>query len=94
MCIRRIVFLRGGGSHDTGIGYSVLELVRAFEEVSREIVGFEVVDRRAGDIATCWADPTYAKQRLGWQAQRSLEKMCEDTWRLQKNCPDGYSTIS
>jgi len=75
----------------TGTGYSVLDIVKAFERVSGKGVPYQIVDRRPGDIATCYADPAYAKERLGWKAERELDEMCEDTWRWQSNNPDGYS---
>jgi len=75
----------------TGNGVSVLEMVRAYESVSGEKVPFEVVGRRAGDIATCWADPSLAKAELNWSATRGLIQMCEDSWRWQKGNPRGYN---
>ena len=75
----------------TGIGVSVLEIVAAFEQVSGQAVPYEIVDRRAGDIATCWADPGLAQALLRWQASRSLTQMCEDTWRWQSANPRGYA---
>ena len=74
----------------TGRGYSVLELVRAFEQASGRKVPHEVVARRPGDVAALWADPTRAKQLLGWSASRGIEAMCADTWRWQRDNPDGY----
>lgn len=74
----------------TGQGYSVLQMVRAFERASNKIVPYEIVSNRNGDIAQCWADPTAARELLGWQAQRSLEQMCVDSWRWQENNPKGY----
>ncbi|NYT64916.1 UDP-glucose 4-epimerase GalE [Alcaligenaceae bacterium] len=67
----------------TGQGYSVLDMVRTFEEVSQAKVDYEIVARRAGDIAACWADTTLAKQKLGWQASKNIKTMCEDAWRWQ-----------
>ena len=69
----------------TGRGYSVLEMVRAFERASGRAVPYEIVARRAGDIAACYADPTLAHQLLGWSAQRDLDAMCRDAWRWQCN---------
>ncbi|MCL2179025.1 MAG: UDP-glucose 4-epimerase GalE [Proteobacteria bacterium] len=69
-----------------GRGYSVLEVVRMFEKVSMRKVAFEVVARRPGDIAECWADTSAALQTLGWKASRGLESMCMDTWRWQQGC--------
>ena len=74
----------------TGRGYSVLEMLRAFEVACGRVVPFEVVARRAGDIAACWADPALAQQILGWRAERDLVTMCADAWRWQSRNPQGY----
>lgn len=74
----------------TGIGVSVLQLVRAFEAASGRTVPYEVVGRRPGDIAACWADADRAARTLDWRASRSLEQMCEDSWRWQSGNPRGY----
>jgi len=74
----------------TGNGYSVLDMVKAFEEASGQKVNYKIAPRRSGDVAMCYADPAYAKEKLGWQAERELKEMCEDTWRWQKNNPNGY----
>lgn len=74
----------------TGQGYSVLEMVRTFARVNNCQVPYQIVARRPGDIAACWADPGYAKQLLGWQAERGLEEMCRDGWRWQQQNPQGY----
>lgn len=74
----------------TGQGYSVLQMVRAFEVASQRPVPFEIVARRPGDIAKCWADPGYAEKTLGWKAQRGLDQMCLDSWHWQQQNPDGY----
>ena len=74
----------------TGRGYSVLEMVKAFESVTGAQIPYKIAARRSGDIPQCWADPTKAKQELGWQAVFSLEKMMEDSWRWQRSNPDGY----
>ena len=74
----------------TGNGYSVLDMVKAFEKASGKDVPYQIVDRRAGDIATCYADPAYAVERLVWSAECGLDEMCEDTWRWQSQNPDGY----
>lgn len=76
----------------TGNGYSVLDMVKAFEEASGNKVPYEIVARRAGDIATCYADPEYAKKILGWSAQFGVKEMCEDSWRWQSNNPNGYKS--
>lgn len=78
----------------TGNGYSVLEMIKAFEKASGKAVAYQIVDRRPGDIATCYADPTYATEMLGWKAEYELNEMCEDTWRWQLQNPDGYLNIS
>jgi len=74
----------------TGTGYSVLEMVRAFEKVSGRKIPYQVVQRRPGDIAVSYADPSKAKQELGWSAQRGLDQMCKDAWRWQEKNPKGY----
>ncbi|MDY0292099.1 MAG: UDP-glucose 4-epimerase GalE, partial [Desulfuromonadaceae bacterium] len=74
----------------TGCGYSVLEVVRAFEAVSGKKVPYQVVARRPGDIATCYADPSLARTLLGWEARFDLEQMCRDAWAWQSANPDGY----
>lgn len=74
----------------TGKGYSVLEMVKTFSEVSGVNIPYEINARRAGDIAECYADPTKAKEKLGWVAEKNLRDMCRDSWRWQKNNPHGY----
>jgi len=74
----------------TGNGYSVLDMVKAFEKASGKGVPYQIVGRRPGDITTCYADPTYAAEKLGWTAEYGLDEMCEDTWRWQSQNPDGY----
>ncbi len=74
----------------TGRGYSVLEIVRAFEAASGRQVPYEIVARRPGDIAVCYADPSTAKAILGWEAQKGLEEMCTDHWRWQSMNPQGF----
>jgi len=84
----------GAGVHvwnlGTGRGYSVLEVVRAFEAVAGRPVPCRIVPRRPGDIAECWSDPSRAEHELGWKAERSLEQMVTDAWRWQRNNPEGY----
>ena len=75
----------------TGNGVSVLEMVGAFERVSGRPVPYEIVARRPGDIATCWADPSMAQALLQWKASRNLTQMCEDAWRWQSGNPRGYA---
>ena len=74
----------------TGNGFSVLEMVKAFERVSGKKVQFKIADRRAGDIATCYADPTLAEKELNWRAERGVDEMCEDVWRWQSKNPNGF----
>jgi UDP-glucose 4-epimerase len=74
----------------TGTGYSVLEIVAAFEKASGAKVPYQIVDRRPGDVAVCYADGTKAKEELGWVATRGIEEMCRDSWRWQKGNPEGY----
>lgn len=73
----------------TGNGYSVLQVVKAFEKASGVAVKYEIKPRRPGDIAECYADPAKAKALLGWEASRGIEEMCEDTWRFTQNNPNG-----
>ncbi|HIQ71030.1 MAG TPA: UDP-glucose 4-epimerase GalE [Candidatus Onthenecus intestinigallinarum] len=75
----------------TGTGYSVLDIVHAFERVNGVKVPYQIVPRRPGDIAECWADPKKAKELLGWQAEKNLEDMCRDSWRWQSQNPNGYA---
>jgi UDP-glucose 4-epimerase len=74
----------------TGRGNSVLEVVRAFEAASGRPVPYQIVPRRPGDVAACYADPSLARERLGWQAHHDLARMCEDSWRWQNMNPKGY----
>ncbi len=74
----------------TGNGYSVLDMVKAFEAASGKDVPYQLVERRPGDIAECWADPSKAMNELGWKATRTLEEMTGDTWRWQSTNPQGY----
>jgi len=74
----------------TGRGVSVLQLVHAFEAATGRSIPFSIVERRPGDIAACWADPSAAARLLGWRAERSIEQACADGWRWQSRNPDGY----
>lgn len=76
----------------TGVGYSVLDMVRAFEQASGKPVPFKFSPRRSGDVASYYAAPQFANELLGWQAQRGLATMCEDAWRWQSANPTGYSS--
>lgn len=77
----------------TGKGYSVLEVIHAFEKACGKTLPYEIKERRAGDIATCYADATLAKKELHWEAEFDIEKMCEDSWRWQTKNPGGYEKI-
>ncbi|MGH1274343.1 GDP-mannose 4,6-dehydratase, partial [Bacillus cereus] len=74
----------------TGMGYSVLEMVEAFEKVSGKKVPYKITERRPGDVAVCFADASKAKRELGWEATRGLEEMCADSWKWQSNNKNGY----
>ncbi|WMC11519.1 UDP-glucose 4-epimerase GalE [Oceanimonas pelagia] len=76
----------------TGQGYSVLQMVKAFEQASSRSVPYAIAPRRPGDIAECWSDPSKALRELGWQAERGLEQMMTDAWRWQSQNPCGYRT--
>ena len=73
----------------TGKGYSVLDVVNAFKKASGIDIKYEIVARRAGDLAVCYSDPSKAYKELGWKAERDIEEMCEDSWRWQKQNPNG-----
>ncbi|MCM0646866.1 UDP-glucose 4-epimerase GalE [Clostridium swellfunianum] len=74
----------------TGKGYSVLEMIEAFRKISEREIAYEIVDRRPGDIAVCYADTSLAQEQLGFHAAKGLLEMCEDSWRWQVNNPNGY----
>lgn len=74
----------------TGTGYSVLDIVKAFSRVNDLDIPYQIMERRAGDVAIVTADPTKANEKLGWSAQRGLDEMCRDSWNWQKNNPNGY----
>ena len=74
----------------TGRGYSVLEMVAAFEKACGKKIPYRIVARREGDVAISYADPSKAQRELGWVATRGIEEMCADAWRWQVNNPDGY----
>ncbi|MEB8721706.1 GDP-mannose 4,6-dehydratase, partial [Bacillus cereus] len=78
----------------TGMGYSVLEMVEAFEKVSGKKVPYKITERRPGDVAVCFADASKAKRELGWEATRGLEEMCADSWRWQSENKTGYQKVS
>ncbi|MBQ9795228.1 MAG: GDP-mannose 4,6-dehydratase, partial [Clostridia bacterium] len=68
----------------TGVGYSVLDLVQAFERSTGIKIPYEITDRRPGDIAECWSDPAKAERELGWRAKHTLEEMCRSAWNFEK----------
>lgn len=74
----------------TGTGYSVLDMITAFEKANAIAIPYTIAPRRPGDIATCYSDPSKARDRLGWQAEKSLEDMCRDSWNWQMQNPHGY----
>lgn len=74
----------------TGNGYSVLDMINTFSQVTGKQVPYQITPRRPGDVAACYADPSLAQQKLDWQAKRDLQQMMADTWRWQSNNPDGY----
>jgi UDP-glucose 4-epimerase len=74
----------------TGQGYSVLEMVSAFEKASAKKIPYKIVGRRPGDIASCYANPSLAKEALGWSTQRGIDEMCRDAWKWQSRNPNGY----
>jgi UDP-glucose 4-epimerase len=74
----------------TGKGYSVLDVIKGFEKASGQQINYQVVARRFGDVAECYADVSLANEQLDWRAEKSLEQMLEDAWRWQSNNPEGY----
>ncbi len=91
--LRRLLDAPGGFTVNlgTGRGYSVLELVAAYAKASGRPVPYDIVARRPGDVAACYADPTLARQLLGWQARFDLDRMCADSWRWQQQNPNGFN---
>jgi UDP-glucose 4-epimerase len=78
----------------TGIGYSVMEMIHAFEKVTGRNIPYQIIDRRPGDIGISYADPLKAQNKLNWIAQKGLEEMCSDSWRWQSNNPNGYEVVN
>ncbi|MFP2514643.1 UDP-glucose 4-epimerase GalE [Buttiauxella agrestis] len=76
----------------TGVGYSVIDLIKAFEKAAETTINYQIVERRAGDVAECWSDSSLAKKELGWQATHTLDEMMRDTWNWQKNNPNGFNS--
>ena len=68
-------------------------MVKAFERISGKDIPYQIVARRPGDIASCYADPTYALEKLGWSAEYEIDEMCEDAWRWQSQNPEGYTKV-
>ena len=93
--LEKVMSISGVNAYNlgTGKGYSVREMVNVFEKVSSRKIPYTVTQRRPGDIAICYADPSMAKKELGWQAQRDIEEMCADSWRWQLNNPGGYEDV-
>ena len=77
----------------TGHGYSVLDVIHAFEKACGKKIPYVIDPRRPGDIAECYADPSKAKRELGWEAEYGIEEMCADSWNWQQKNPDGYHTV-
>ncbi|SFB47568.1 UDP-glucose 4-epimerase [Cohnella sp. OV330] len=90
--IERVMSTTGAEAYNlgTGRGYSVLEMIHAFRSETGRDIPYTVVDRRPGDIAVCYADPSKARDKLGWLATRGIEEMCADAWRWQSQNPNGY----
>lgn len=76
----------------TGVGYSVIDLIKAFEKAAETTINYQIVERRAGDVAECWSDSSLAKKELEWQATHTLDEMMRDTWNWQKNNPNGFNS--
>ena len=74
----------------TGVWYSVLDIIKAFSKACGKEIPYVIDPRRPGDIATCYSDPTKAKEILGWTAEKNIEDMCRDSWNWQVKNPDGY----
>lgn len=90
--LQRLSDIKGVDTYNlgTGRGYSVMEVVNAFEKACGRKIAYQIAGRREGDIAVCYADPSKANSELGWIAERGIEEMCVDTWRWQSNNPQGY----
>ena len=92
MALEKVMNTTGVDAYNlgTGVGYSVLDVVKNFEKATGQKIPYAITDRRPGDIATCYADATKAKNELGWFAEKSLKDMCRDSWKWQFNNPNGY----
>ena len=75
----------------TGVGYSVLDMVKTFQDVNNVALPYVITDRRPGDIATCYADPAKSAEKLGWKAEKALADVCRDSWNWQSKNPMGYN---
>jgi UDP-glucose 4-epimerase len=75
----------------TGIGYSVLDMIKAFEKASGKKVPYQIVQRRTGDISTCYSDSSFAKEVLNWESKKTIDDMCIDSWKWQNQNPNGYN---
>ncbi|WP_461671205.1 GDP-mannose 4,6-dehydratase, partial [Mycobacterium tuberculosis] len=91
--LEKLVFGEGLQTYNlgTGRGYSVLEMIKAFERASGRRIPYRMAARRAGDIGACYANPAKANAELGWEAKRGIEDMCADAWRWQLANPSGYA---
>ncbi|CAM9793758.1 unnamed protein product [Chrysoparadoxa australica] len=78
----------------TGVGYSVLDIVKGMEAACGKPIKYKIAERRVGDVEAMWADPSFANSYLGWKAKRGLKEMCEDTWRWQSGNPHGYASTN
>ncbi|SDN32526.1 UDP-glucose 4-epimerase [Paenibacillus sp. yr247] len=94
--IEKVISTNGFHTYNlgTGRGYSVLEIVNVFEKISGKKIKYSLIDRRPGDIAVCYADPSKANRELNWVAEKGIEEMCSDAWRWQLNNPNGYEEVS
>jgi UDP-glucose 4-epimerase len=90
--VEKVKETKGIGTYNlgTGKGYSVLDVIKAFEYVSKIEVPYKIVEPRKGDVASCFADPTKATMELNWEAEKGIQEMCADAWRWQQNNPNGY----
>ncbi|GMQ64025.1 UDP-glucose 4-epimerase GalE [Vallitalea maricola] len=90
--LNKVIGMKGIEAYNlgTGTGYSVLDVINNFEKATDVKVPYKIIERRPGDIGTCYADASKAYKELGWKAEKNLEDMCRDSWRWQSNNPNGY----
>lgn len=90
--VNKVMGMKGIEAYNlgTGTGYSVLDVINNFEKATDVKVPYKIIERRPGDIGTCYADASKAYKELGWKAEKNLEDMCRDSWRWQSNNPNGY----